>query len=40
MKRGLYKSANHHYTQALEEVKDILPIYNNRALACIKLEKW
>ena len=40
MKKGLYKSANHHYTQALEEVKDILPIYTNRALACIKLEKW
>lgn len=40
MKKGLYKSANHHYTAALEEVKDMLVLYNNRALARIKLEMW
>lgn len=39
MKRGLYKSAKHHYSEALENKKDILVIYNNRALACIKLEE-
>lgn len=40
MKKGLYKSANHHYSEALEEVKDLLPIYTNRALARIRLEMW
>lgn len=40
MKKGLYKSANHHYTAALEEAKDILPLYTNRALARIRLEMW
>lgn len=39
MKRGLYKSAKHHYTEALEHRKDILPLYTNRALVCIKLEE-
>ena len=39
MKRGLYKSAKHHYSEALDNKKDILVIYNNRALACIKLEE-
>lgn len=38
MKRGLYKSALHHYTEALEERKDLLALYTNRALVCLKLE--
>ena len=38
MKRGLYKTANKHYTDAFEHRKDILPIYTNRALARLKLE--
>lgn len=37
-KKGLYKSAKHHYSEALEHKKDYLQIYNNRALVCIKLE--
>lgn len=40
LKKGLYKSANKHYTDALEECKDMLPLYSNRALARIKLEMW
>lgn len=40
MKLGLYKSANHHYGEALDNAKDILPIYTNRALARIRLEMW
>lgn len=38
MKRGLYKSAMHHYTDALESRKDLLAVYTNRALCAIKLE--
>jgi|TARA_B110000285_G_C15005899_1_gene553845 tetratricopeptide repeat protein 12 len=38
MKRGLYKSAKHHYTQAFESRKDLLAVYTNRALCAIKLE--
>lgn len=38
LKRGLYKSALHHYTQALEEKKDYLALYTNRALVHLKLE--
>lgn len=38
MKRGLYKSAKHHYTEALEHKKDYLALYTNRALVCLKLE--
>ena len=38
-KRGLYKSAKHHYTQALEHKKDLFVCYTNRALVCIKLEE-
>ena len=40
LKKGLYKSANKHYSDALEECKDMLPLYSNRALARIKLEMW
>lgn len=40
LKKGLYKTANKHYTDALDEVKDILPLYTNRALARIRLEMW
>ena len=39
VKRGLYKSAKHHYTEALELKKDYLALYTNRALVCIKLEE-
>jgi hypothetical protein len=39
MKRGLYKSAKHHYTEALEFRKDNMVVYTNRALVCLKLEE-
>ena len=39
LKRGLYKSAKHNYSQALEAKKDMLCLYTNRALACLKLEE-
>ena len=38
MKLGLYKSARHHYTEGLEHRKDLLALYTNRALVCLKLE--
>jgi len=38
LKRGLYKSAKQHYSDALELKKDMLELYTNRALACLKLE--
>lgn len=37
-KKGLYKSAKHHYSEALEHKKDYLALYTNRAIVCIKLE--
>ena len=37
MKRGLYKTANKCYSDALELWKDILPLYSNWALARNKL---
>jgi len=40
MKRGLYRTANKHYSDALDETKDLLPVYTNRALARLKLEMW
>ena len=40
LKKGLYKSANKHYSDAIEECKDMLPLYTNRALARIRLEMW
>ena len=40
LKRGLYKSSNHHYSEAIEECRDMLPLYTNRALARLKLEMW
>lgn len=40
MKMGLYKTANKHYTEAVEAKKDFLVGYSNRALARIKLEMW
>jgi tetratricopeptide (TPR) repeat protein len=40
MKRGLYKTANKHYSDALDQTKDLLPVYTNRALARLKLEMW
>jgi tetratricopeptide (TPR) repeat protein len=38
MKRGLYKSAFKHYSDALDSKKDYLQLYTNRALCCLKLE--
>lgn len=38
LKRGLYKSAMHHYSEAINQKKDFLCIYTNRALAALKLE--
>lgn len=40
MKRGLYRTANKHYTEALEHKKDYLVLYTNRALCRLKLELW
>jgi len=40
IKKGLYKSANKYYSDALEECKDMLVLYTNRALARIRLEMW
>jgi hypothetical protein len=34
-----YKSAKHHYTEALEYKKDYFVCYTNRALVCLKLEE-
>ena len=40
MKKGLYKSANKHYTDAIEQERGMLLLYTNRALALLKLEMW
>jgi hypothetical protein len=40
LKKGLYKTANKYYTDALELKKDLLPLYTNRALARLKLEDY
>jgi tetratricopeptide (TPR) repeat protein len=40
VKRGLYKTANKYYSDALDLKKDMLPLYTNRALARLKLEDW
>lgn len=40
MKRGLYKTANKHYTEGLEHKKDYLQMYTNRALCRLKLELY
>lgn len=40
MKKGLYRTANKHYSEALDHTKDNLPCYTNRALARLKLELW
>jgi tetratricopeptide (TPR) repeat protein len=40
MKRGLYKTANKHYTDGLEHKKGMMQLYTNRALARLKLEMW
>lgn len=40
LKKGLYKSANKHYSDAIEEAKDMLPLYTNRALTRLRLELW
>lgn len=40
IKRGLYKSANKYYSDALDLKKDMLPLYTNRALARLKLEDF
>ena len=38
-KRGLYKSAKQHYTEAMQHKKDLFILYTNRALICLKLEE-
>lgn len=40
LKKGLYRTAEKDYTDALDLKKDLLPLYTNRALARNKLEKW
>lgn len=40
MKKGLYKTANVAYTEGLEKARDFLALYNNRALARLKLQMW
>jgi len=40
MKKGLYKTANVAYTEALEQARDYLIVYNNRALARLKLQMY
>lgn len=40
MKKGLYRTANKQYSEALDHTKDNLPCYTNRALARLKLELW
>ena len=40
IKRGLYKTANKYYSDALDLKKDLLPLYTNRALARLKLEDF
>lgn len=40
VKKGLYRTANKHYTEALEHKKDYLALYTNRALCRLKLEMW
>jgi tetratricopeptide (TPR) repeat protein len=40
MKKGLYKSANKYYTDAIEQERGMLLLYTNRALALLKLEMW
>lgn len=40
MKKGLYKTAEKFYKDALQQKKDHLCVYTNLALAKLKLEKW
>lgn len=40
LKKGLYKTANKFYSDALDLKKDMLPLYTNRALARLKLEDF
>ena len=40
MKKGCYKTAIKHYSDALELRKDLLPLYTNRALARLKVEDY
>lgn len=39
-KAGLYKTAQKHYTEAIQSQRDLLVAYNNRALVRLKLELW
>ena len=39
LKKGLYKSAKHHYSEAMDHKKDFMVLYTNRALVCLKLEE-
>lgn len=40
LKKGLYKTAQKYYSDALELRRDLLPLYTNRALARLKLEDY
>jgi len=40
LKKGLNKTANKYYSDALDLKKDLLPLYTNRALARLKLEDF
>ena len=40
LQKGLYKTAQKYYSDALELRRDILPIYTNRALSRLKLEDY
>lgn len=40
LKLGLYRTAEKDYTDGLELKRDLMPLYTNRALARVKLEKW
>ena len=40
LKKGLFKSAIKHYSDALEIKKDFMVVYTNRALGRTKIEDW
>jgi len=40
MKKGLYKTAEKYYSDALDIKKEMLALYTNRALSRVKIEKW
>ena len=40
IKKGLYKTANKHYSEAIDHKRDLMPAYTNRALCRLRLEMW